>query len=226
MAGVKHVFVSRLTGGVFTPAEQVDASLSGASSQPVIAAGDGGLLLVAFVNSGQLYVVTRTSVSAPFSAPQPLAAGASEPSIAVSIHGKGYLAFTVIGSGGHNVRVAYYNAGQWSLVDAPLDAVPASDAGAGGGRPRVAASGDGVAIVVWGEAGHVYSRRVWATSPSVVFEQADVPSVAGFNEVSADSPSVGTGDDDSFAQVVFHEVVTNGTFQRSRVLMRRLRGSR
>jgi hypothetical protein len=52
--GVPHVFVSRLTGGVFAPAVQADAGLIGASSQPVIASGQGGLLLVAFINGGTL----------------------------------------------------------------------------------------------------------------------------------------------------------------------------
>jgi hypothetical protein len=226
VAGATQVFVSRLVGGSFMPAEQIDASLgAGGSSQPVIAAGDGGLLLIAFVNLGKLYVVTRPSASAPFSAPQPLAGSASDPAIALSIHGKGYLAFTTAGGGGHDVRAAYYNAGQWSVVDAPLDATPANDAGTGAARPKVAAAGDGVGIFVWGEAGHVFSRRVWATSPSVVYEQADVPSLNGFTEVSADLPSIAGGDDDSYANVVFHEVMTNGSATHSRVLVRRLRAS-
>src|SRR5205807_3468852 len=106
-----------------------------------------------------------------YSGPQALAAGASNPAVGISIHGKGYLAFTASGAGGHDVRAAYYNAGQWALESAPLDAAPGDDAGTGAGRPRVTAAGDGVGIAVWGEAGHVYSRRVWATSPSVVFEQ-------------------------------------------------------
>jgi len=50
--GVPHVFVSRLTGGVFGPPVQADAGLVGASSQPVIAAGQGGLLLGAQVPGG------------------------------------------------------------------------------------------------------------------------------------------------------------------------------
>jgi hypothetical protein len=223
--GVPHVFVSRLVGGAFRAPEEIDAALIGGSSHPVIAAGNGGVLLVAFINGGNLYVVDRAGAAALYTAPIDLQAGASDPTIALSTFGKGYLAFTTAGAGGHDVRAAYYDNGVWALEASPLDAVPADDAGTGTGRPRVAAAGDGVGIVVWGEAGHIYSRRIWGTSPSLVFEQADVPSLGGFNEVTADQPSVGVGGDSSYVGVVFHEVLSNGSSQQSRVLMRRLRGS-
>jgi hypothetical protein len=225
VAGVQHVFVSRVISGNFAAPEQIDAGLTSASSQPVIAAGPSGMLLIGFINGGQLYVVSRAGTNSPYGAPQPLAAGAENPALALSIHGKGYLAFTVAGSGGYDVRAAYYVNGFWAVESAPLDASPGDDAGTGAGRPQVAAAGDGVGIVVWGEAGHVYSRRVWATSPSVVFEQADVPSFAGSAEVSADSPVIGAGDDSSFADVAYTERVSGALGQQSRVLERRLRGS-
>ena len=98
----------------------------------------------------------------------------------MSTFGKAYLAFTAVGDGGHDVRTAYYFQGQWALGTGPLDANPAAaDAGLGSGRPDVATAGDGTAIVVWGESGHVYARRVLGTSPSIVFEQADPPSIGG-----------------------------------------------
>ena len=174
VGGVQHVFVSQLAGS-FQPAQQVDAGLPGPSSQPVIAASGGGLLLVAFINGGQLYVVDRLSTSSAFAAPHPLAAGASNPAIALTTLGKAYLAFAVTGSGGHDVRCAYYNRGSWSVESAPFDASPGNDAGAGAGRPAVDAAGDGVGIVVWGEAGHVFSRR----SPSAKCSQTVQPSNRG-----------------------------------------------
>jgi len=225
VGGVAHVFVSRLLGGTFGPPEEVDASLPGASEQPVIAAGNSGLLLVGFINGGQLYVVTRVSAGSPASAPQALAAGASNPSISISNFGKAYLAFTVAGSGGGDVRAAYYDAGAWAAESAPLDAAPSDDAGDGAGRPDVTTAGDGVGIVAWGEAGHVYTRRVWGTSPSVVFEQADPSSVGGWDEVAADEPTLGAGGDSSYATVAFHEVLSNGTQTQTRVFSRRLHGS-
>jgi hypothetical protein len=191
----------------------------------VIAAANGGLLALAFVNAGNLYAVTRPNAFAGYRPPVALAGGASNPALAMSTLGKAYLAFTAAGSGGHDVRAAYFSNGLWALEPTALDARVADDAGIATGRPAVAAAGDGVAIVVWGEAGHVYSRRVWATVPSAVVEQADVPAVGGWPELSADEPRVSVGGDSSYAGVVFHEVLGNGAQQQSRVLMRRLRAS-
>ena len=67
VGGVAHVFVSALLGGQFQAPTEVDAGLGAASSQPVIAAGNGGVLLIAFINAGGLYVVDRASATASFS---------------------------------------------------------------------------------------------------------------------------------------------------------------
>ncbi len=225
VGGVSKVFVSRLINGTFQLPQQVDASLPGASSQPVIAAANGGVLLVAFINGGSLYVVQWPSATLPYVPPQLLSAGASNPQIQMSNFGKAYLAFTAVAPGGYDVRCAYYYNGQWALEGAPLNAVAGDNAGTGVGAPDVAAAGDGVGIVVWGENGHVFARRVWDTSPSVAYEQADVPTLKGWTEVSAGEPSVGAGGDSSYAPVVFQETLTNGVAQQSRVLMNRLHGA-
>jgi hypothetical protein len=221
-SGTAHVFVSRLAGGSFQPPQEVDASLAGASSQPVIAAANGGVLLIAFINGGNLYAVNRASSTASFTAPIGLSAGAANPAISMSTFGKAYLAFTASVAGGHDVRSAFYYLGRWALEPTPLDVVAGDDAGAGTGRPAVATAGDGVAIVVWGEAGHIISRRVWGISPSQAYQEADVPSLSGWNEVSADQPSVSAGGDSSYADVGFREVLSNGAQTQSRALMRRL----
>ena len=221
-----HVFASALVGGQFQSPVQIDAGLPAGSSQPVVAAGNGGVLLVGFINAAQLYVVGRASTTAPFTGPQALAGGAANPTLQMSNLGKAYLAFTVADGAGHDVRAAYWAGSGWSLEAPPLNAVAAGDdAGTGSGAPAVATAGDGVAIVAWGEGGHVYTRRVWATAPSVVDEQADPPSVAGCGEVSAGNPAVGSGGDSSYAAVAFQEVVSCGGGSQSRVLMNRLRGS-
>ncbi|HZU40248.1 MAG TPA: PKD domain-containing protein, partial [Solirubrobacteraceae bacterium] len=93
------------------------------------------------------------------------------------------------------------------------------------GRPAVAAAGDGVAIVAWGEGGHILTRRVWGTSPSVVYEQAD-GALPGCSEVSADEPAIGSGGDSSYAAVAFHETLTCNGQTQSRALENRLHGSR
>jgi hypothetical protein len=221
-----HVFVSRLIGGVFQTPEQLDSSLPGASSSPVIAAGNGGLVIVAFVNAGSLYVVSRPDMNTPYVPAIDMFDGAASPSLSISNFGKAYLAFTANDSGGHDVRAAYYFNGQWALEPSPLNAVAADDAGTGTGRPAVGAAGDGVGIVAWGEGGHVYARRVWGTNPSVVYEQADVATLGGWTESSADEPSVGVEGNSSYADIVFHETLKNGLQQQQRVLMSRLHGSK
>jgi hypothetical protein len=123
------------------------------------------------------------------------------------------------------VQAAYFNSGQWALGSGPLDATAGDDSGVGTGRPQVAACGDGVGIVTWGEAGHIYTRRVWAASVSIVSEQADVPTVQSSAEASSDTPAIGCGDDSSYAVVAWHEVVRTGGVNQDRVLSRRLRGS-
>jgi hypothetical protein len=224
--GVPHVFVSRLTGGGFTAAVQADPGLMGASSEPVIAAGPGGLLLVGFINAGTLYVAQAASSSAPLSAPAALFGGAVNPSISMSNFGKAYLAFTDTGgAGGGDVRAAYYFQGQWGLESSPLDADPADAAGTDTGRPDVIAAGDGVGIVTWGEGGHVYTRRVTKTAPSGVVELADPASYAGWSEVSAANPSISAGGDSTYASVTFQEKLTSGSAVQSRVLMNRLHGA-
>lgn len=225
VGGVQHVFVSRLVGGFFQPPQQIDTSFAGPSSQPVIAAGNGGVLLVAFVNGGSLWAIDSSSSSAGYQPPVFLASGASNPAIQMSNFGKAYVAFAAAGDGGSDVRAAYYFQGQWSLEPSALNANPGDDAGTGSGRPDVATAGDGVATVVWGEGGHIYSRRVWGTSPSVVYEQADVPSLNGWSEVSAGEPDAAAGGDSSYVGVVYQETFRNGSQQQDRVLMNRLHGS-
>jgi hypothetical protein len=224
IGGQQHVVVSRLAGGQFRPPQQIDTTLGGGSSQPVIAASNKGLLLIAFINSGALYVVSRTSPSAPFTQPRLLATGAGNPAIQANNFGKAYLAFTVGGGGGSDVRSAYYAGGRWSVESAPLDSNPSNGAGSGQGRPRVATAGDGIGTVAWGEGGHIYTRRVWVTSPSVVFQQADTGAVGGWSEVSANQPDVAVGGNSSWVGVVFDEMVSNGSQQQSRVLYNRLQG--
>ena len=52
--------------------------------------------------------------------------------------------------------------------------------------------------MAWGERGHIYTRRVWGTSPSIVFQQADVGTVGGWTEVSADQPDIAVGGNSSW----------------------------
>jgi hypothetical protein len=224
--GVAHVFVSRLQQGQFQAPEQADAGFTGASSQPVIAASGGGLLLLAFVNAGALYTVQAPTSLSPLGSATALASGASNPSLSLTPSGKAYLAYTAVGPGGHDVDAAYYNQGQWAPASTAFDVSAGDDAGAGTARPQVTASGDGVGIVAWGESGHIYTRRIWGTSPSTSYQQADPSSLGGLPEITADDPQVSTGGDSSFAAVVFRETFSTPGGTQRRVLMNRLQASR
>jgi hypothetical protein len=219
-----RVFVSRLLGGFFGRPQQIDASLPGASSQPVIAAGNGGVLEVGFINTGSLYVVQSLGSTQALSAPGLFSGAASNPSIQMSNFGKAYLAFTVADGAGHDVRAAYFDRSSWALEAAPLNVSPGSDAGTGAGAPQVGAAGDGVGIVGWGEGGHVYTRRLRGTSPSVVTERADT-ALPGCTEQSAGSPAIGAQGDSSYVAVAFQEAMTCAGVAQQRVLYNRLHGS-
>ncbi len=220
--GVEHVFVSRLTRGVFQPPEQVDAGLSGASSQPALAAGNTGVLVVAFTNSGNLYSTQVTGSSSAWSAPRVMHTGAQYPSLQMTNYGKAYLAFTATAASGHDVMAAYWQNGVWEAATGPFNVNPGDDAGTGSGRPVVAAATDGVGIVAWGENGHVYARRMWATSPSVADEQLDPSSFGGATESSAGDPVISVGGDSSYPDIAFEEKLTSTAGTWNRVLMTRL----
>jgi hypothetical protein len=214
-----HVFASRLIGGTFQAPQALDQGLGATSSQPVIAAGNGGLLLVAFVNGGELYVDEAASSSVGWQTPQALYANASAPSISISNFGKAYLAFTAAEAGGHDVRAEYFAGGHWAPAPEALNQSPGDDAGTGAGAPAVISAGDGVGAVAWGEGGHVYARRVWGTSPSVLVQRLDPSSVDGTAETSADSPAISAGGDSSYIDVVYRATLAGG---QTRVLLSRL----
>jgi hypothetical protein len=228
--GVSHVFVNRFVNGVWSGPERLDADLGGAATQAAVAAGDGGRLIVVFANSGNVYAATRAAASSGWGR-QTLwsGGGGSDPTVDLSVNGKGYAAFTAPGAGGHDVRAAFSrDAGPWTVVGAPLDANAANDAGAGTARPRVAASADGVAIAVWGEVGHVFARRLQGARPSVVAADAlDGLALEGAQAAAADLPVVSTQDDDSFTGVALRATFDMGSgVTRTRAVFRRLRGSR
>jgi hypothetical protein len=231
-SGIDHIYVSRLVSGAWQAPARVDTATVGAGS-PTVAASDGGRLLVAFVSDGTLYTVAWPSGGQGFSAPVPMAAGATNPSADMSLNGIGYLSFTLPGSSAADVRVARFERDQGSgtLIGAPLDIDPARDAGdTQARRSKVVVSADGTALVVWGEAGgdgrdHVVARRVFGLNLSQAPQDVTLPDLDGAPAGSADSPDVDVEDDSSFAWVVFRQAVTTPTGVRRRAVARRLVGS-
>lgn len=207
---VDHVFVSRLVDGAFLAPERVDSGLDGAGSQPVVAVADGGRLAVAYVNGGALYAVTRAAGAEAYNAPQLIAQGASNPSVALSINGTAYLAFAAAG----DVQVARLDrkATSFTGVEGAVDVDQARDAGSATGRPRVAVAADGVATVVWGEGGSTYARRIFesrlSTAPQTIADNSDLP-------------DIDTEDDSSYAWVTVRATLDG----QPRAVARRLVGS-
>ena len=192
--GVDHVFVSRLIDGAFQAPEQIDAGLGGAGAQPVVAASDGGRLVVAFVSGGGVFAAVRPAGAPGWAATQQIAASGSDPDVDMSINGVAYLTWSTGGDVAR--RPARAQRHRFNAIPGPLDIDPAETAGTGTGRSKVAVAADGIATVVWGEAGHVYGRRIFELRLSTA------PQDLGDN---ADAPDISSEDDSSFAWVVFRQ---------------------
>jgi hypothetical protein len=221
------LFLSRFSGGAFLGPERLDpGAAAGASSQPVIAASDGGRMAIAYVSGGSLFVMSKAKDPATLTPPALVAeGGVSNPSIDMSVNGASYLSFTQNG----DVRVlrAARDSNTWQSLPAPVDVDVARSAGTGERlRSRVAVSADGTGLVVWGEDGadgrtHVYARRLFELRLSQAPKDLTLADVGGDPARDADSPELDMEDDSSYAQVVFRQVTAGG----QRVVMRRLVGS-
>jgi hypothetical protein len=225
IGGVDHVFLSRLDGGAWQAPEQIDAGFPGPSSQPVVAAGDGGSLVLAFVSGGSLYTMIKPGSGQGYTAPQLIASAAINPSIDLSINDVAYVSFTTTaGGGGGDVAVARKDrrATGFTVIPASLDIDPGRAAGLAGGRSKVAVAADGVAVVVWAEGGRVFARRVFERSVSAAPQDATVDALLGHAGGPADAPDVDIQDDSSFAWVVYREVFDDG---HQHAIGRRLLGS-
>jgi hypothetical protein len=223
--GVDHVFVSRLVNGAWQGPERLDGGLDAAATQAVVAASDGGRLAVAFISGGNAYAVVRQAGAPAWGGPQLIAYAAADPSIDMSFNGAAYATYTVNGNIG-GVRMDR-TATSFTQLSGPLDADPnRRAAGGGNGRSRVAISADGTGIAVWGEAGHVYARRMYGTSPSTAVLDLNVGDLEGHPGGAADQPSVDIEDDSSFAWVAFRQQFANGGGSQARAIGVRLRGSR
>jgi hypothetical protein len=227
--GVPHVFVSRIVDGVWQPPERVDGSLAPPASDPVIAAGTRGKLIVAWVTEGVLYASIRQSVAAGWSGPQPVGAPATLPAIDMGFNDNAYLAWST----GEDVHAARLPRGatQWQPVSGPLDLDPARRAGGQPNlRPSIAVSAEGLALAVWGEVdgagrSHVVARRIDGTRPSPVPADLTVDELEGRAGGDADAPMATIQSDSSFGWVVFRQAFTDGATTQVRAIARHMRGS-
>jgi hypothetical protein len=228
--GINHVFVSQFFLGKFGPPQRVDPGLNGPSSSARIAASEDGRLAVVFINGGSLYGVVASDKTQPFTRPAVIAQGAqdapvSNPSLDMSVHGAGYLAYVTPGGGGGDVHVARLGDvdQSWKLIDGVLDVDASRQAGTGRGRPNIAVAADGTAICAWGEAGGVPMRRVGRTSFSNTAIGASDADLDGHTPGPADSPDVQLEDDSSYGEIVLRQNFDNGNGQQvSRLIGRHL----
>jgi hypothetical protein len=226
-AGQPHVYVSRLVRGDPVSRVRVDTGQLTPSSAVRVAAADRGRIVVTWLNAGQVWGAVEPRRGAGFDAPRSLCVcpSAGDPSLDVTRFGTAYLTFTTGGAGAHDVRVAVFDEGSWSLLGPSLDIDPARDAfGA-----RVAASSDGTGVAAWtervGGVTRVFERRLLRERLSQVPQQASVGSLSGRAGLGADTPAVDVTDESSFVWVAFRQGFGGGGAPASRVLARRLRGS-
>ncbi|MEJ7785783.1 MAG: PKD domain-containing protein [Solirubrobacteraceae bacterium] len=222
VAGTDHVFAAQMANGLWQPPEQLDRSLPMPSSNPVVGVANRGAAIVAFINNGRLHTVVRRARDTAWPAPVALGGGsAATPSIDLSTNGVGYVVWT---RGGDVLGALLGRADTaFAPLPAPLDIVPAAEAGTGTGRPRVATSADGTALAAWGESGHVYARRLLRNALSTLPQNLGVADLGGHRGGLADLPEVDIADDSSFAWVTFRQAFDDGAT--TRVLARRLVGS-
>ena len=180
------------------------------------------------VSGGVLFANVRPNAGAPWTGPQALAAGGDNPTVDMTVHGVGFGAYRV---GGDLFSASMdRRSNTFVPLGAPLDFDPAQAAGGGSGRPKLAASAAGSAVVVWGELAadlksHVYMRRIFQGSISAAPQDMTLPSFDGRPGLDADLPDVDMEDDASFAWAVFRQQFDDSGTTRTRMIVRHLRGA-
>ena len=214
--GVPQAFLSRLRDGVWGAPEKLSAGP--AVSETAITAMDGGRLAVAWIAGGQV-LASVVAAGQPPTPPVVLGGGPGVSGINLDM-GVDNVGYAVWQAGG-DVRAARLDGTTWTPVGPALDIDPARSAGTGNSAPRVGVSAEGNAVATWGEAGHVYARRLTGLTPSSFPQDLTLSSFEGQPTGAADSPDIDIEDDGSFAWVAFRQDVGG----RSRTVARRLRGS-
>lgn len=194
--GRPHIFVARFVGGAWRAPQRVDvgADQGFESSWPSIAAGDGGRLLVVWVQefgaSDRLYSATLQPGASRFEPPAPVDLGIGDsalgtwPSLSMSPGGQAYLVYRVVTDAQpasvppDNVlgeyRIARYTGQYWNPFGTPINRNPAAGQPTPSAlnRPRIATDQLGDAVVAWQELDdafvpRIYARRVFPTSTGI-----------------------------------------------------------
>ncbi len=181
--GHEHVFAVPFEDGRWGASMRVDAGQAFDSSWPRIAAGDGGRLLVTWVQdfgvqTDRMFSATMDPGAGGFQAPVPVdfdigKATSTFPDLAMSRGGQAYLVYNVVtdtstanppGYLGIDVRLARYSNRLWSAVGPRIDrngGLPMRQPTAAI-APRVGIDVQGQAVVAWLEPDDEFVDRVWA----------------------------------------------------------------
>jgi hypothetical protein len=179
-----HVFAAQYRAGAWRPPQRVDVGQNFDSSWPRIGAGDGGRLVVTWVQefgveSDRLFSATLDPGAGGFQAPVPIDFNLGEatstfPDLAMNRGGQAYLAYRVItdstssanppGYVGADVRVARYNGRLWSVLGTPVDRVASTPVRlpADANSPRIGIDVQGGGVVAWQEPDDEFVDRIWA----------------------------------------------------------------
>ncbi len=181
--GRAHVFAAQFLDGAWRPPQRIDVGQAFDSSWPGIGAGDGGRLVVAWVQelgieSDRLFSATLDPGARGFQAPVPVDFNVGEatstyPDLAMARGGQAYLAYRVVtdtspanppGYVGADLRVARYNSRLWSVLGTPIDRNVAAPVRAPSeeNAPEVGIDVQGQGVVAWQEPDDEFVDRVWA----------------------------------------------------------------
>jgi hypothetical protein len=180
--GRAHVFAAQFREGVWRAPQRVDVGQAFDSSWARIGAGDGGRLLVTWVQefgteSDRIYSATLDPGANGFQPPVPVdlnvgEASATYPDLAMNRGGQAYLTYRVVtdlspsnppGYVGADTRVARYTGRLWSVLGTPVDrnqALPVRQPTAEN-APEVGIDIQGQGVVAWQEPDDEFVDRVW-----------------------------------------------------------------
>ena len=180
--GRSHVFATQFRDGAWRPPQRVDVGQAFDSSWARIGAGNGGRLLVTWVQefgpeSDRMYSATLDPGANSFQAPVPVDLNVGEatstyPDLAMNRGGQAYLVYRVVtdtspsnpqGYVGADVRVARYGARLWSVLGTPIDRNASTPVRAPGAEnaPEVGIDIQGQGVVAWQEPDEEFVDRVW-----------------------------------------------------------------
>ncbi|HEX5375299.1 MAG TPA: hypothetical protein VFW48_03995 [Solirubrobacterales bacterium] len=181
--GRTHVFATQFNGGAWRPPQRVDVGQAFDSSWAQIGAGDGGRLVVTWVQefgaeSDRMYSATLDPGATGFQPPVPVDLNVGEatstfPDLAMNRGGQAYLVYRIVtdtspsnpqGYIGADVRVARYSSRLWSVLGTPVDRNIATPVRAPNEQnaPEIGIDVQGQAVVVWQEPDDEFVDRVWA----------------------------------------------------------------